>query len=43
MKEKCAVKWQSIIVFGDVYRSAMMGFQPLRLRVVNENKVPLLQ
>jgi hypothetical protein len=42
MKKKCAVKRQSIIVFVEVYRFTMKGFQMARLRMVNKNKEPLL-
>jgi hypothetical protein len=42
MKKKCAVKRQSIIVFIEVYRFTMKGFQMARLRMVNKNKERLL-
>jgi len=42
MKKKCAVKRQSIIVFVEVYRFTMEGFQMGRLRMVNKNKAPWL-
>ena len=42
MKKKCTVKWQSIIVFVEVYCFTMKGFQMARLRMVNKNKESLL-